>query len=794
MSSSADQNFKALQALLAKQTAIAEEEKKKRMELEARHQRTTLTEYLDEVHQRLSVPLKVAEVPNSTRGTIPLPVGKYCPLRLKLWQDCPVLHQQLYQSVLGCLQTTNEAAPRLFPSRAALKESFKLAEIYNPISSESDLDGYESFAVNFPSLTILKELRKSSAARERFCLSGEIRFATHKNTLELTDLAETETENVEKGDGQVIDRSSTRQPRADRFFIRVVDDNTKILLTSGEHKPPHKLPMETIRQGLRPMDLWDHLVASDSTPTEEAAKTQYRAERLVCSAIVQQYHVMIQDGLEYSYVTNGLCDIHLWVPEQDPCTLYYYLYEPNTEVDGQEHALFKPTTAVARRLCLYLLSLTSYPRGQTWQNNARSMVPIWQTRYHHQTPEREQGTDSENRSSPLPDPVTPLSNQANLQKGKGRPGSSSSSKCQVSPAPTQDSPTVETSVKTRHAAAQSVTQDSPTVETSVETRHAPTQHAPAQSVTCRSVLNAQRQRFNSSSDSESETGPKAAFSRKRSISQATSSASTQPKANPRPPPNERDGNASQHDAQFCTLKCLLGLKTKGALDQKCPNVNLHWQGHDHNLDTGTHSIDAHEMVRLLKEQLEVDLEHNCSPFGTCGSYGAPFKLTLASHGYTVVGKGTLDGRLWQIVSREAEVYKILNKAQASAVTVFLGTISLEKMVYFLRGAGEIQHMLIMGWGGEGVDTLEWSPTLHKEVQRSIQEIRTLGIRHDDLRDENILWNAELQRALVIDFHRFHFAPRHPIIKRLQEGTTLKARAKKSVSRRVTDENGGHLKQ
>ncbi|RDH26951.1 hypothetical protein BDQ94DRAFT_185686 [Aspergillus welwitschiae] len=92
---------------------------------------------------------------------------------------------------------------------------------------------------------------------------------------------------------------------------------------------------------------------------------------------------------------------------------------------------------------------------------------------------------------------------------------------------------------------------------------------------------------------------------------------------------------------------------------------------------------------------------------------AAFKVTCAAHGYTIV------------VSREVDIYRILHRAQGSAIPVFLGAIDLAK-VYFLHGAGDIRHMLLMGWG---------------------------GVIHEDLRPENILWNAGLYRALVIDFHR-----------------------------------------
>ncbi|RHZ58150.1 uncharacterized protein CDV56_107957 [Aspergillus thermomutatus] len=58
-------------------------------------------------------------------------------------------------------------------------------------------------------------------------------------------------------------------------------------------------------------------------------------------------------------------------------------------------------------------------------------------------------------------------------------------------------------------------------------------------------------------------------------------------------------------------------------------------------------------------------------------------------------------RLWGEVSREAEVYRALQRAQESAVPVFIGTIN-SAQTYFLHGAGRIRHMLLMGWGGESV--------------------------------------------------------------------------------------------
>lgn len=104
------------------------------------------------------------------------------------------------------------------------------------------------------------------------------------------------------------------------------------------------------------------------------------------------------------------------------------------------------------------------------------------------------------------------------------------------------------------------------------------------------------------------------------------------------------------------------------------------------------------------------------------------------------------------MSREADIYRILQRVQGSAVPVFLGAIDLAQ-IYFLHGAGEICHMLLMGWGGESIRNIKQDETIQRAIARSERKIKSLGVFHQDLRSENILWNAELKRALIIDFHR-----------------------------------------
>ena len=239
-----------------------------------------------------------------------------------------------------------------------------------------------------------------------------------------------------------------------------------------------------------------------------------------------------------------------------------------------------------------------------------------------------------------------------------------------------------------------------------------------------------------SSDSDSNH---AASGRKQGFSQVTSSPPTQRSA-------RQMGNQHEHTTQFCTQQCLLGLQQGGELDDYCPNVKLHQKGGDSH----QHLINTEVLVKLLKTQLDGDIDYNCTPFGDCGGYRALFKITCTAYRYTVVGKGTTS-QLWKEVSHETEIYKVLQRAQGSAVPVFLGAISLAK-IYFLHGAGKIHHMLLMAWGGESTTKHKQRPVLCCEISRSMEEICSLGVIHWDLRPDNILWNNKLKQALIIDFH------------------------------------------
>jgi hypothetical protein len=49
--------------------------------------------------------------------------------------------------------------------------------------------------------------------------------------------------------------------------------------------------------------------------------------------------------------------------------------------------------------------------------------------------------------------------------------------------------------------------------------------------------------------------------------------------------------------------------------------------------------------------------------------------------------------------------------------------------------------------------MELTPKLLQGIHQPNNEIRALGVIHEDLRHDNVLWNEELGRAMIIDVRR-----------------------------------------
>ncbi|CVL08120.1 uncharacterized protein FMAN_14216 [Fusarium mangiferae] len=197
---------------------------------------------------------------------------------------------------------------------------------------------------------------------------------------------------------------------------------------------------------------------------------------------------------------------------------------------------------------------------------------------------------------------------------------------------------------------------------------------------------------------------------------------------------------------YCTQDCLLGLKRNRFLEEKCPNVALH-----RSVTGGMgHPIDAARLLDLLREDLTplVRRLRSTRPLDGCGKYGrtgALFKIPSSRHGYTFVGKGMFAAAVSSL-EHEEKIYRRMEPLQGHHVPVCLGSIAL--VTPFPLQAPDIAHMLLMAWAGDAVTIKDNGLS---EWLRFRQPLLTYGVVHNDIRQENLLWNSDRGHVLLIDF-------------------------------------------
>ncbi|KAK9323383.1 hypothetical protein V1517DRAFT_359983 [Lipomyces orientalis] len=493
------------------------------------------------------------------------------------------------------------------------------------------------------------------------------------------------------GESAIDDSLQHKRSVADRFCIRCVENGVRTLLYTIEYKPAHKLSVEYLRAGLRQTKFWEEVVQRVTVPTESEAKFKYDAEQTTAKAVVQVYNGMIQDGLAHACLTNGYCTVFFHVSEDHPDILYYFFSEPNVDVrDRNDETWFRqPITAVGRMLSFCLMSINCRPRNQKWRFNAMSRLGRWQI-------------DSE---------------QNRRQMSASAPQSTTEGSEYISSAP---------KTRTRHY--------------NLRSRHC-----------CGSNIASSRASADSSDSDPSDPspGPSDVSGSKRKYTQRSSRSDRDRERGSKS--TEETGDGEEHiphtSWQYCTPGCLIGLRNKGCLNVRCPNEWRHRRGQK----TNRHLIDVPDIVRLIKQQLDKDLDDYCTPLGKAGIRGALFKLTLVSYGYTFVGKGTTD-RLWTEVRNEADVYRALQIGPRFCCSSFSRNHRLEDDL-LPPGRSVYKHMLLMSWAVEQANLVKDEKELCGEIRRSEHEIREQGVQREDLHWSNILWNSQVGRVQIIDFHR-----------------------------------------
>jgi serine/threonine protein kinase len=127
-------------------------------------------------------------------------------------------------------------------------------------------------------------------------------------------------------------------------------------------------------------------------------------------------------------------------------------------------------------------------------------------------------------------------------------------------------------------------------------------------------------------------------------------------------------------------------------------------------------------------------------------------MTLTSHGYTFVAKGTVEAFTPE-ANREAQVYQHLKPLQGTYVPVYLGSVDLGRP-YYLDLRVYIVRMLFMSWGGialKGESLSDLDRATREEVLAMECRLVTSGILHGDIRPANVLRDPNTNKLMLIDF-------------------------------------------
>lgn len=234
----------------------------------------------------------------------------------------------------------------------------------------------------------------------------------------------------------------------------------------------------------------------------------------------------------------------------------------------------------------------------------------------------------------------------------------------------------------------------------------------------------------------------------------------------------RSPNNESAPPQYCTQACLVGLLHGHPLDPNCPNNPRHRRGTAATI----HPITAEDLTTLTRKQLARNLDRDCICLERWGVFGATdvlFKITLTKYGYTFVAKG-VQAVDEPALAHEARVYARLAPLQGTRVPVYLGTITLQRP-YPLAAMARITHMMLMSWAGERLEEKCWPEGIDiwAEQTKTVQALESFGICHFDVHEANLVWNAERQLVMAIDFDKARFLDRRKRKGSSMNGTSSK---------------------
>lgn len=655
-----------------------------------RAEQTTLNRFLENCHVYLSIPLQVRVRlgPIPVLSSLTSPKGRNCPRRLKKWKDFHHSTQKIFQRISAVYHPPSEPPPTPFLESLFIQRLGDVVQT-NPITSENDLRVHERTNMENMVINIVNDIVQREDLRDHYDLGQGVAFENHTNNLsERADEVRTKLFDLDPSDPM------PKPTNADQISVvkRQGGGNTVSFLI--EYKSPYKLPKVVIREGIRDgMDLEQDIINRPAFSNDEVEKFREQAEQAVAAVITQLYSYMLKAGIEYGYLSTGEIYLFLQIRHTEPQSVYYHFAEPNVNVNMDQDGTLG-YSAISQVLCFCLRASNSSRRNQQWRRDAKAKSLIWEA-----------------STELILAQMTPLKPKAE--------GPSSAYK----PARKLDLGSGEGSSRRESLRYSRVN---------------------ASRVSCGDDVVQNLQDPETSSD-EQDANVESPSARAKMRGSAATNAATHAHAARDNAGHGQQQQEQQHHLPYCTHKCLRGLLQGDRLDPQCPNRGLH-----PSTKRLRHTIDAPTLRVLLRNQLDTDMDHNCTPLDIQGARGALFKLTLASHGYTLVGKGTVRAFVPDLC-HEGRVYERLRKLQGTCVPVCLGSLDCIYPYEYDIGV-EIVHFLLLSWGGVALNWTEYFACTEK-INQMEDQLKALGVEHKDERCLNVLQDETHGQLMLIDFER-----------------------------------------
>ena len=694
----------------------AAQDREAREEADYLLRKTTLSEYLDLCQRHLFDPISVQTNKSwTTQGGVTSPKGKLRPITIRPWTDFLEEQGAVFDRLFEHYPLYD--GPRVFES-ASVVAALERKVRQRPLASETDLMMIENLAIEDPVTDIVRSLAAVDAVREEFRLPASIRFDNHINSLNFDA-----DEVAERLARQTLDPITPVTPLPGRRAL--CPDQICVYFQDGdgytigrpafvvEYKAAHKVTTAMLRAGLHEMELAEVINSVRVPgPDDEEGLFRYHAERVTAAVLTQTFSYMIHAGTRRGYLTMGETIVFLRILSEDASTLEFHLAEPRLDVEAQHSTQpggeFLHRTAVSQVVAFGLAALESPAVSQEWQERAIESLPVWEVDYHAilaAIPE------TIRRSPPTSNYVprtVPLS--------ASRRGSLHLRSRKVSGRCANPEPRLR-----REFSGSSDDDDHPPLHPTPTRRPRRSPRLGTQTSSIPTPSSTQR-------------GRRKRGSRDRSVAQ-----------------------------KFCTSACLLGMKRGTAVDRRCANVQAHLVGQGR---AGYHRLSATSLLQLLREQLARDRDHAFGPLGPQGARGALFWVRLTSHGYTMVAKGTREVFRPEL-DHEHDIYQHLERLQGRGVPVCLGRVDLFHPYRFR--VVPFQHFLLLSWAGialhqpmaiqqiqnEGYGRTYWED----QLTQILNAVRRHGVIHGDIREANVLWDANSQQLCLLDFERSQLVSR-----------------------------------